>query len=247
MTRTATIVAVVLSGFLARTGLAFSSDNCSLTRSFAQAFTLTNLPIVVTATFTNGGTNTLRGFFYSEQVPPGISLQTVSVILGGETVTNFTFESGLLGDVYAGFIPQRWVLESPTNFAEANPIPPGATLQIIYAISSAVPGSFSFQQFSWAGYDQGVTNASFGYSEDSDMQTVSFVTAIQAPVLSGQYSTNGFIISLQGVPGTSYVIESSSDLLAWVPLVTNTSSFSFTDTNAEVVATQFYRGRVLLP
>jgi len=37
-----------------------------------------------------------------------------------------------------------------------------------------VPGTFSLQQFSWAGYDRVGTNAAFGYSEDVDGMLVSF-------------------------------------------------------------------------
>lgn len=247
MAQTATIAAVVLSGFLTQTALAFSSGDLSFARSFNQSFTVTNSAIRVSATFTNSGTNALRGFFYSEQVPSGISIETVSVILGGETITNFTFESGQVGDVYAGCTPQRWVLESPTNFAEANPILPQATLQITYAISSSVPGSFSFQQFAWAGYAPGVTNVSFGCAEDADSQTVSFLTTTNSPILFGQYSTNGFLLRLQGAPEVSYVIEACSNLFVWVPLVTNASSFTFTDTNAADLAIRFYRGKVLVP
>lgn len=247
MTRTATITPVIFLGFLAQTALGFSSDNCALARSFNQTYTLTNTPILVTATFTNVGTNSLRGFFYSEQAPAGISLEPVSVILNGQIITNYIFESGQLGDVYAGCTPQRWVLESPINFIEANPIPPQATLQITYAISAAVPGSFCFQQFAWASYVPGVTNASFGYAEDADSQTVSFLTTSNPPVLLGQYSTNGFLLLLQGVPETNYIIEASSNLLTWVPLVTNASSFAFTDTNALNLAIRFYRGKMLVP
>jgi len=199
----------------------------------------------VTATFTNGGSNALRGLFYSEQVPSGITLDPVSVILNGQTITNYTFESGQLGDVYAGRTPQRWRLETPTNFTEANPIPPQATVQIAYTISSAIPGSFSFQQFSWASYAPAGTNASFGCSEDADSQTVSFLTTTNPLVLFGQYSTNGFVLWLQGAPAASCVVETSPNFLAWVPLVTNVVPFSFLDTNASSRPACFYRGRLI--
>ena len=97
--------------------------------------------------------------------------------LNGQSVTNYTFESGLDSDVYPGCTPYRWVLELPAGFTENNPVPANATVRIQYSITSPTVGSFNLQQFNWAGYDPANTNASFGYSESSDAQLVSFVPA----------------------------------------------------------------------
>ena len=165
---------------------AFSSDNSSFARSFSQGLILTNAPVVVTVTFTNLETNTLRGFFFSDEVPTGTTVSTLSVALNGRNIRNYTLESGLDGDVYAGYTPWRWILERPAGFAESNPIPPQAGVRIVYAVASSVPGSFSFPQFFWTGQSPPNTNAAFGYSEAADQQTV-----VVPGASAREYITNG--------------------------------------------------------
>ena len=174
----ATVAGLCGLGFSASVAFGFSTDGSTLIRSFDKSLSPTNQPITVTVTFTNGGSNDLRGFFYTDQVPSSLSVTTLGVTLNGAAITNFTFESGHDGDVHAGCTPCRWVLESPTNFAEAHPIPPQGSLQITYAITATMPGNFAFQEFSWASYNPNVTNACFGYSEVADQQTANFVKAI---------------------------------------------------------------------
>jgi regulation of enolase protein 1 (concanavalin A-like superfamily) len=162
------------SGLSISAALGFSTDPSSLARNFNTTSATTNAPIVVTSTFTNGGGVALRGFCYTEQIPSGLNVTTLGLSLNGQSVANYTFEFGLDSDVYPGCTPYRWVLELPTGFTENNPVPPNATVQIQYSITSPAVGSFNLQQFSWAGYNPANTNASFGYSESSDAQSVSF-------------------------------------------------------------------------
>jgi len=175
------IRAVCLAGFLVAASRGFSSGSSSLQRTFASSVTLTNWPVVVTATFTNGEGTVLDGLFYSDQVPSALLVTTLSLTLNGIAVTNYTFESGQDGDVYSGYTPCRWILESPTNFPETNPVPSQATVQIVYAVNSLTPGSFAFQQFTWVAYEPGLTNAIFGYSGSADQQVLQFVTTSYRP------------------------------------------------------------------
>ncbi|MGA3162891.1 MAG: hypothetical protein ABSD77_01625 [Verrucomicrobiota bacterium] len=239
------ILAVCLPGFVVSTGLGFQSSNSSLQRTFASSLTLTNWPIVVTATFTNADGTVLNGFFYSDQVPSALSVRTLSLTLNGMAVTNYTFESGQDGDVYPGCTPCRWILEEPPNFSETNPVPSQASVQIVYAVNSSSPGSFALQQFGWAAYEPGLTNAIFGYSEPADQQLLQFVTPSYQLSLAGQYATNSFTLQLVGVPGYYYALERSTNLTDWVALTTNVSPFVFTDTNAAGLPQCFYRSRWL--
>ena len=239
------IRAVCLAGFLVAASRGFSSGSSSLQRTFASSVTLTNWPVVVTATFTNGEGTVLDGLFYSDQVPSALLVTTLSLTLNGIAVTNYTFESGQDGDVYPGYTPCRWILESPTNFPETNPVPSQATVQIVYAVNSLTPGSFAFQQFTWVAYEPGLTNAIFGYSGSADQQVLQFVTTSYRPFLAGQYATNGFTLQIAGVPGYNYALERSTNLASWVALATNGSPFVFTDTNAVGFPQCFYRSRWL--
>src|SRR5512137_578341 len=115
---------------------AFTSDSCGLSRTFDRTSTLTNLPVVVSALFTNGAAASVRGLSLSEQLPPGLAVQTLAVIVNGRAVTNYHFESGLAGDVYAGLVPYRWTLEMPASFAQSNPVPAAGTALIQYSLVS---------------------------------------------------------------------------------------------------------------
>ena len=225
------IVSVVCTAMLSLpVAFGFQSDNSSLTRSFNKKVAPVNSQIVVTVNFTNGETAASHGFYYADQVPSGLTVSTFSLMLNGKAVTNYLFESGQDGDVYSGCTPYRWVLEQPTNFTEANPVPPQSPVQIVYAITSSVSNTFNLQQFSRVGFDPTTTNASFGYSETADQQSVMFTMAAVVSI-SEQSLTNNFVLGLNGVLGTNYVIEASTNLFNWVPLVTNASPFQFADTN----------------
>src|SRR6478735_11450755 len=73
-----------------------------LARAVARPVALTNSPIVVTATFINLEPTALRGFCYVDELPSALSVTPLDVQINGQSVTNYTFESGLSGDVYAG-------------------------------------------------------------------------------------------------------------------------------------------------
>jgi hypothetical protein len=69
-----------------------------------------------------------------------------------------------------------------------------------------------------------------------------------AATLSGTLNpTNGeFQFNVSGVAGLDYTLEASTNLVDWVPLWTNASPFSFTETNTEAYPQRFYRS-VFIP
>jgi hypothetical protein len=50
-----------------------------------------------------------------------------------------------------------------------------------------------------------------------------------------------FQFRVAGAAGSNYVIAASTNLIDWVPLETNTSPFTFTDTNAVSFPLRVYR------
>jgi hypothetical protein len=76
-------------------------------------------------------------------------------------------------------------------------------------------------------------------------EIVTVISARQAPFLSSpSMNANQLLVSLNGVPGRTVVLESSSDLRNWVPLSTNTLSSSpwiYTNPTPAAFAVQFYR------
>ncbi len=162
---------------LAPQAFGFSTGSLSLVRTVNLTTALAGSAVTVTATLTNGGAAGLRGFYYADQLPSGLTVSTVKVTLNGRPVTDFTFESGQDGEVYAGLTPRRWRLETPTNFAEANPIPAGGVAQIVYSVTAPSAGFFLLQQFAWAACFADRSSTAFGCSEIADQQTLLFTNS----------------------------------------------------------------------
>ncbi|MBA4146790.1 MAG: hypothetical protein H0X66_01655 [Verrucomicrobia bacterium] len=76
-------------------------------------------------------------------------------------------------------------------------------------------------------------------------------TAATPPLIllnDGQFGfgTNGFGFSIEGVSGQTFILEGSSDLLDWIPLLTNTFTNAprhFSDPRLESLPHQYYRTR----
>jgi len=205
VSRISGLAALGLFCLMSRAVLAVTGGSLALARTFDKTVAVTNSPILVTATLTNISPDTLRGFYYFDQVPTGLTVAAVNVTLVGRGLTNVSLESGLNGDVYAGCTPRRWWLENPTDFAEANPIPPQGIVRILFSISCASTGTFTLQEFGCAACKPDKTNTLFGYSGTADRQTVSFVSGTPAsntaPVLPAQ--TNRTLSGLQGLTVTN--------------------------------------------
>jgi len=63
-----------------------------------------------------------------------------------------------------------------------------------------------------------------------------------APTLSASsYDSTGFSFNLTGTPGSFYVVEVSTNLVNWVPVLTNAAPFNFIDPNASKFNRRFYQ------
>lgn len=166
--------------FLCVPVFSFSTHPTSTTisRTFDKDQAFRSESIMVKTSFENKGDIGLRGFYYVDQVPEGLTINTISVIIDGNDISNIIEESGLVGEVYSGAIPYRWILETPNSFDENNPIDSNSRLEIVYSISSDLLGTFNFDEFNWVGYYQDANEAeraSFGYNEEADKVTVTFL------------------------------------------------------------------------
>ena len=152
----------------------FTTNNTTITRTFDKSEVAIGQSIAVTVTFTNNEAASLRGFYYSEQVPEGLVVSTTSVKINGNAISNYIFESGSVGDVYPGNEVYRWILETPITFSENNSISTDSIVEIVYSVGSTQPGTFHLDEFSWVGYYQGGSRAAFGHSEVVDRGTIAF-------------------------------------------------------------------------
>ena len=88
-----------------------------------------------------------------------------------------------------------------------------------------------------------VTVTNFAGSTNSILAALLVYASAAANLDGPAYLTNGqFRFGLAGVPGYSYVIQASTNLVQWRSLQTNHSPFSFLDTNASQLPHRFYRG-----
>jgi hypothetical protein len=231
-----------LTGLLPLAAVAFSSGpGSSVVVRADTKVQLTNSPIEVTVSFTNGSRSVLRGFFFTQQIPAGLAVTTSRVTLNGRVVTNYTVECGFVGDVQLGYVPWRWKLETPTNFSEFNPVSSGVAAEIVFSFTSPTAGTVTLPGNSWAATAGNETNAVFGCSEDADQLVVNFVASVDSPRISAQLLPQGFAVNVDGTPNTMYLLSLSSNLVQWVPVATNLSPFTFTVTNWSSFLQQFYR------
>jgi hypothetical protein len=64
---------------------------------------------------------------------------------------------------------------------------------------------------------------------------------------SGSFSSNGFGFQLSGVAGQTVLIEASTNLASWTPLLTNSllaGNLYFNDPDSTNIARRFYRARL---
>jgi uncharacterized repeat protein (TIGR01451 family) len=83
---------------------------------------------------------------------------------------------------------------------------------------------------------------------DDAQQFVSVAVGTTGPTLSGSYNNGHFILNVGGTTGT-FIIEESTNLAkasAWVPVITNTAPFSYTNYNSLTNRQLFYEA-VTLP
>lgn len=89
-----------------------------------------------------------------------------------------------------------------------------------------------------------IANASGGDGSDIGAYEVAFIVATPATLSSVVSGNNQFQFLLTGQPGASYAIQASTNLAVgnWISLYTNTSPFTFVDSNANHFQVRFYRG-----
>jgi len=130
-------------------------------------------PITVTATLGNTGSNDVRAFYYADHLPEDIDVTTVAVTVDGAGPADYTYEVGFAGEVYAGTVAHRWVIETPPDFTENQSIESSCVIE--YTVTSSTAGSYTLTGYTWAGYDEVAATAVFGY--ETDAPTLDFTPA----------------------------------------------------------------------
>ncbi|HDQ44632.1 MAG TPA: hypothetical protein ENN17_03920 [bacterium] len=155
----------------------YSSDGrIVVTRSFDETVRLPGDPVRLTVEVANSTPDNLRGFYFSESVPEGLRIEVESVRIGETDITDYLTETDVPGTVHADLSTFRCILETPASFSENNPIQPGQTLRIVFAITGDDPGEYELSEYSWACMLEDADEEAFGYGESSDAQTLIFTS-----------------------------------------------------------------------
>lgn len=190
--------------------------------SFDLAAALTNKPMVLHLTneniylsikFITWPQHDAGGFSYVRSTAPTAASPTVSitnpisgsVFAAPANVTlsaNATVSSGTVTNVkfFQGATALGSVTSAPFNFT----------------VSGLAAGSYSFTAVATAA----------GLSATSAVVNVSVVSPAAVTILSPHIVNNQFLFSYNANPGLSYVVQDSSNLLAWIPLSTNVAASS---------------------
>ena len=84
----------------AGSGSCFTTDNVTVTRSMDRDVAVPGSSVTVMVNVTNLEPDSLRGFYYAEEIPQGLAINTVSVKVNGNPISDYMLESGSVGDVY---------------------------------------------------------------------------------------------------------------------------------------------------
>lgn len=166
-----------------------------------------------------------------------INITATGAIIGSSSsplqVTTPSLPPGYAGVAYSqqllatnGLPPYSWSLLN-------GPMPPGLTLSTNGLISGTptTTGVFNFK----------VQLSDFFYEEVQQTLSLQIATPSLAIVPPQTYSPAGFTFTVNNTTGSPYVIEASTDLVTWIPLLTNDASFVFVDSNAPQFSARFYQ------
>ncbi|MBU6401858.1 MAG: hypothetical protein KGS61_16195 [Verrucomicrobia bacterium] len=98
----------------------------------------------------------------------------------------------------------------------------------------------------WAIYDPANPGDNYMVFDNYKLSAQSAPSIAPSLQTVGLMSNGQFLLQVYGAPGAAYTIESSSDLLTWLPRTTLNSSngvMDFLDTNAPGASAKFYRAR----
>ena len=159
--------------------------------------------------------------------PPFVIVQPQSQTnLPGSTTAFSVTASNALGVWFVPDSPNlpnyQWTLSGTNIFGATN-----ATL-ILTNLQSSQAGIYAVQMTNRYGSVTS-SNAVLTIYEPAILNSVSFSEDKQIQ------------FDLTGVSGLHYAVQTSTNLVDWVPLITNTSPFSFTDTNLSGFQQRFYR------
>jgi uncharacterized repeat protein (TIGR01451 family) len=176
-------------------------------------------------TVTNYGPSSATNVLVSDNLPSGVTFVSATPTLGSVTLVGTTLEWNV-GVTNAG----QFVLATNT----------GAQLTVTVQLPDY--GSFT----SYAIVTAGTPDPN---PDDASANATLNATIVTPPGLSGVATASGgkFVFSVTSASGQTNVVQSSTNLINWVPVFTNVGPFTFTNTILPGYPVQFYRDLILGP
>jgi hypothetical protein len=199
-------------------------DGTNVTGTTTATLTLANAQTNGAGIYTLVVTNDFGSITSSNAVLTVLMSPSITAQPAGSTnVAGTTAIFNVVADGTAPLIYQ-W-LSNGTNLVDAT----NATLTL-NSVTLDQAGNYSVTVMNIAG------------SVTSSNAVLSVYTTAAATLNGCSFScVNGVQFQVAGVPGFNYAVQESTNLIDWVSLITNTSPFCFTDTNASNFPQQFYR------
>jgi hypothetical protein len=225
---------------ITKPAVTYISPNATGTLVFRPAATLTGTSIITVTVNDGGKSNNIvtKKFVVTVIAPPNPLAPRFSRPLANSSVT--AGQTISLSVAVTGKAPFRYQWKfNGNNLSGAT----SATLTL-RQVQTSQAGAYSVTVSNGAGSTNGFP-ALLSVYPTTAMQGASGAQTIggtMAAKLTSMKQTKGtFTFTVTGIPGSNYVVQASSDLKNWTDLETNTSPFTFTDTNAGNFNQQFYR------
>jgi uncharacterized repeat protein (TIGR01451 family) len=177
--------------------------------------------------------------------PAGQAVMLMSDVGGGNPINNATID---FSDAAAGLLPQSAPVVTgayqPTNYSPEDLMPVPAPLGPYAASLAAFNGTDA--NGTWSLYVVDDALSDIGTIADGWSLTLAWDSGTQPIQLSGPaiLSDGSPQVTLKAQSGKTYIIEASTDLQTWTPILTNTMNgpvWDFVDLKDSTVPRRFYR------
>ncbi len=132
--------------------LAGSTHNVGWQRILSAQAVFSGDSVQLTLRFINHEADTLRGFYFCENIPAGLDVAIGKIKINSSVIASTSHEITGSGALYAGASTHRTILETPPAFTENNALAPGDTLLATFWLSSQTAESYALENAHWVGY-----------------------------------------------------------------------------------------------
>jgi len=196
---------------------------------------ITNDDIFVSVTFTTWGRSGSGTVVYNRSTPPAATAPTVTIT---NPPPNAVFADPANVKIWATAAVSSGTVTNVSFFANSTLLGSVQSAPFTFTANGLTAGAYGLKAVATAG----------GLSGTSSVVNISVVAPANVSLSSPTASSGQFSFSYNATPGLRYVVERSSDLANWTPIVTNTPPASPVGFSDSLGTFNFYRvGRLPNP